>query len=78
MTPTPEPHSMAGNLAEPQQAAQGADKSKKKRKRLTKAADVAEGRNVDRPAAGLQMKLQVQYNISAEDVAVSAIFLRVF
>ena len=75
MTPTPEPQSMGGNLAEPQQAAQGAEKSKKKRKRLTKAADiaeVAEGGHGDGSAAGLQKKLQVRHNIPAEEMAATA------
>ena len=64
-TPAPisEPQSMHDMpSAGPLQAAQGANKSKKKRKRLTKAADMlagAQSMDVEQPASGLRTTLQV-------------------
>ena len=60
---TPEPQGMDGGLPEAQPA-QGADKGKKK-KRLTKAADMDkphQGSDINKPSgAGVKRKMQVQH-----------------
>jgi len=65
--PTPEPQEMEGEVAEPQPA-HAADKVKKK-KRLTKAADMGktpQGMEGDRPpGAGVKRKLQVPHHYFA-------------
>lgn len=65
--PTPEPQEMEGVVAEPQ-ATHAADKVKKK-KRLTKAADMGktpQGMEGDRPpGAGVKRKLQVHHHYFA-------------
>ncbi|KAL3142461.1 hypothetical protein ABBQ38_002789 [Trebouxia sp. C0009 RCD-2024] len=62
-SPTPEPHRQSLELppAGPQQTAQGGEKSKKKRKRLTKAADMVAGTqsmDAEQPTSGLGASLQ--------------------
>ncbi|KAL3152366.1 hypothetical protein ABBQ32_001426 [Trebouxia sp. C0010 RCD-2024] len=65
-SPTPEPQRQIMELppAGPQQTAQGGEKSKKKRKRLTKAADMMAGTqsmDAEQPASGLGASLQAAW-----------------